>query len=173
MDSFISMLNFTLCLFLLDYTEDLRDCDHACGDRPPLVRPASTLSLPWTGPLRLAVQPAEPRILLWLPAGRRHRRGMSRGVWLPPLFSSRHVLWWAGPDSHADHPLPREIPVPPKQCYQSCAWLSSTQCNQSGVAHDAPQPADLWRHWQEGKLTCGQREPHMSAQRLKWSCWSG
>lgn len=173
-----------LCLFgillalsllsLLDYSEDSCDCDHACGDCLPLVCPASTLSLPSTGPLSLGVHSTEPRTLLWLPAGRHRWRAVSRWVWLPPYFPNCHVLWWAGPVNHANHSLPCEIRVPPKQCHHSCAWLSSSQCNQSGVAHDAPQPADIWRHWQKGNPTSGlsQTEPRVWAQSMKDSCWS-
>lgn len=125
----------SLSLSLLDYGEDLCDCDHASGDCLPLVCPASTLSLAWTGPLRLAVHPAE---LFWFHAGRYHRRGVPRWVWLPPLLSCCHVLWWAGPDSHANHSLPCQVLVPPEQCHHGCARLSFDQCNQSGLAHDAP-----------------------------------
>lgn len=150
-NSFLFCAALYLSLSPLDYSEHLCDCDHACGGCIPLVWPAATLLLPRTGPIRLAVRLAEPKI--WLPAGRHNGRGMSRWVWLPALLPSRHVLWWAGPNSHANHPLPHEILVPPKQCHHSCVWLSSSKCNQSGVAHDALQSTDIWRHWQEGKLT--------------------
>lgn len=159
---------FCFCFFLLACSGGLCGCENACGDCLPPVCPASTLSLPQLGPLRLAVQTARPWILCQLPTGQ-CRRGLSRWVWLPPLLPSCHVLRWAGLDSHACDTLSREISISPKQCHHICAQLCFCQCNQSGVAHDAPQPAEIWCYWQEGKLHLDSVRQHLTSGLRQWS----
>lgn len=159
---FWMLIHLVLSISLLVYRKDLCNSGNASGDYFPPFCPAATLSLPWTGPLRLAVWPAEQ--LFWRPAGRHHRRRVSLWVWLPTVLSCCHVLWWTKPDSHASHPLPYEVFVSPKQCHQSHTWLSSGQCNQSAVAHDAPQPADIWCHWREGTSGPSQTQTHTNSE---------